>query len=339
MNVLVDGEIVLYGTVGDSFWSDGFTSMDVIEALAALGRDSDVTVRINSGGGIAWEGAAIYNALAAHRGKVTVYVDAIAASAASIIAMAGDETIMRVGSLMMIHDPSSYTFGDAADHQKSIDMLDKLAIQMASIYAEKTGESVEKMREIMRAETWLTADDAVSQKFADHSDQAQAEEVTAFDYRTYARAPANLTALATERNWKPKQKEPAMPQNKTTAAPTNSSEPNSADPKEPAAPAVTEAPTADVRTAERQRIAAIMQAPEAKGREDLAAHFAYETDIAPEAAIKALAKAPTAVANADAAPVAASGETLAGLELAEPVATTKKPAAKLNAAEIYAARR
>jgi ATP-dependent protease ClpP protease subunit len=345
MNVLVDGEIVLYGTVGDSFWGDGFTSMDVIEALASLGRDSDVTVRINSGGGIAWEGAAIYNALAAHRGKVTVYVDAIAASAASIIAMAGDETIMRVGSLMMIHDPSSYTYGDAADHQKSIDMLDKLAVQMASIYAEKTGKSVEEMREVMRSETWLTAAEAVAQKFADQSDQVQAEEVTAFDYRTYARAPANLTALATERNWKPKQKEPAM-SDKMKAAPTNSAaaptDPSTEQKETTAAAAdpapAAAAPSADARAAERARIAAIMQAPEAKNREDLAAHFAYETDIAPEAAIKALAKAPTASANEPARatePVA----SIAGLELASPVAETKKPGAKLNANAIYAARR
>lgn len=331
MNVLIDGEIVLYGTVGDSFWGDGFTSMDVLEALAELGRDTDVTVRINSGGGIAWEGAAIYNALSAHRGKVTIYVDAIAASAASIIAMAGDETIMRVGSLMMIHDPASYTYGDAAEHQKSIDMLEKLAVQMASIYAEKTGESVEAMRQVMRAETWLTADDAVTQKFANKSDQAQAAEVTAFDYRAYMRAPAKLTALACERNWNPKQKEPAMSDNKSKQAPAA-----------PAAetPATTPAaPTADVRATERQRISAIMQSNEAKGREDLAAHFAYDTDIAPEAAIAALGKAPTASKAESAQTAPAAAATLAGLELATAPAAEKKPAPVINHAEIYAARR
>lgn len=331
MNVLIDGEIVLYGTVGDSFWGDGFTSMDVLEALAELGRDTDVTVRINSGGGIAWEGAAIYNALSAHRGKVTIYVDAIAASAASIIAMAGDETIMRVGSLMMIHDPASYTYGDAAEHQKSIDMLEKLAVQMASIYAEKTGESVEAMRQVMRAETWLTADDAVTQKFANKSDQAQAAEVTAFDYRAYMRAPAKLTALACERNWNPKRKEPAMSDNKAKPAPAA-----------PAAetPATTPAaPTADVRATERQRISAIMQSNEAKGREDLAAHFAYDTDIAPEAALAALAKAPTASKPEPAQTAPAAAATLAGLELATAPAAEKKPAPVINHAEIYAARR
>lgn len=342
MNVLIDGEIVLYGTVGDSFWGDGFTSMDVLEALAELGRDTDVTVRINSGGGIAWEGAAIYNALSAHRGKVTIFVDAIAASAASIIAMAGDETIMRVGSLMMIHDPASYTYGDAAEHQKSIDMLEKLAVQMASIYAEKTGESVEAMREVMRAETWLTADDAVTQKFANKSDQAQAAEVTAFDYRAYMRAPAKLTALASERNWKPKKKEPAMSDNKAkpaAPAPAPSAKETPAAPAAETPATAPAAPTADVRATERQRISAIMQSNEAKGREDLAAHFAYDTDIAPEAAIAALGKAPTASKAESAQTAPAAAATLAGLELATAPAAEKKPAPVINHAEIYAARR
>ncbi|WP_024275971.1 head maturation protease, ClpP-related [Hyphomicrobium sp. 802] len=346
MNVLVDGEIVLYGTVGDSYWSDGFSSMDVIEALASLGRDSDVTVRINSGGGVAWEGAAIFNALNAHRGKVTVYIDAIAASAASIIAMAGDEVVMRVGSLMMIHDPSTITYGDAADHQKSIEVLSKLAAQMASIYAEKTGESAEAMREVMRVETWLTADEAVAQKFADKSDQAQAEEVTAFDYRVYAHAPAQLTALASERNWKPKQKEPAMSDKK--AKPTASAEETpaanpSTEPAEketPAAdPSTDQSPAnADARATERKRIAAILQAPEAKGREQLAAHFAYETDFAPAAAIAAMATAPTASAT-EPARASAPGTVIAGLELAAPVASAKKDAPALDHTAIYAARR
>ena len=342
MNVLVDGEIVLYGAVGDDYWEQGFTSMDVIEALASLGRDADVTVRINSGGGIVWEGVAIYNAFAAHRGKVTIYVDAIAASAASIIAMAGDETIMRTGSLMMIHDASSFTYGDASDHRKSIEILDKLGVQMASIYAEKTGATVAAMRETMREETWLTADEAVARNFADKSDQASASEVTAFDYRVYAHAPATLTALASERNWKPKKKEPAMSDNKAkpaAPAPAPSAKETPAAPAAETPATAPAAPTADVRATERQRISAIMQSNEAKGREDLAAHFAYDTDIAPEAALAALAKAPTASKAESAQTAPAAAATLAGLELATAPAAEKKPAPVINHAEIYAARR
>ena len=94
MSVLVDGELVLYGFVGDSFWGDGFTASEVIDALAELGRDADVTVRLNSGGGYTDDGIAIFNTLTAHRGKVEIVVDAMAASAASVIAMAGDTVTM-----------------------------------------------------------------------------------------------------------------------------------------------------------------------------------------------------------------------------------------------------
>ena len=94
MQVLIDGEIILYGTVGESFFEDGFTARDVINATSKM-RGKPLNVRINSGGGIADEGVAIYNTLKNHDGKITVYVDGIAASAASLIAMAGEVVTMR----------------------------------------------------------------------------------------------------------------------------------------------------------------------------------------------------------------------------------------------------
>lgn len=355
MDVLVNGEIVLHGTVGQIYWEEGFTARDVIEALAALGRDKDVTVHINSGGGVAWEGVAIYNALDSHRGKVTCVVDGIAASAASIIAMAGDETVMAAGSLMMIHDPALFTMGDAADHKKSIEVLDKLGDQLAGIYADKTGSSTDALRELMRAETWLTADEAVSLKFADRSDQAAAAEATAFNYGAYQQTPDTLRALAAERNWnkKPEASTPAPKlEPKLEAEPAAEAEAPApiVDPATAPAPAAAAAPEAapapapvanvDARQAERQRIAAIMNSTEAKGREALAEHFAYDTDWTPEAAIAALVKAPKAAAAAPeeitlAAPVA----SIAGLELAEPISPIAKKAPVINSAEIYNSRR
>ncbi|WP_342640930.1 head maturation protease, ClpP-related [Rhodoligotrophos ferricapiens] len=215
MDILVDGELYLYGTVGDSFWDEGFTSMDVVRALAELGRTTDVTVHINSGGGIAFEGSAIYNALAAHAGKVTVIVESIAASAASLIAMAGEEIIMRKGAIMMIHDPSMITIGNSEDHQKSVAILDKLADSMADIYAEKTGRSADEIRQEMRSEIWLEAEDAVAQGYADRLDEADAPEPTAFDYRLYQNTPERIVALADARAWSKRGKLKAAP-----AAPT-----------------------------------------------------------------------------------------------------------------------
>lgn len=346
MDVLVNGEIVLHGTVGDVYWEEGFTARDVIEALASLGRDKDVTVHINSGGGVAWEGVAIFNALDAHRGKVTCIVDGIAASAASIIAMAGDETVMASGSLMMIHDPALFTMGDAADHKKSIEVLDKLGDQLAGIYADKTGSAPDALRELMRAETWLTADEAVSLKFADRSDQAAAAEAMAFNYAAYAAAPDALRALAAERKWN-KKPEASAPVVEATPAPKLEAEP--AAEIEAPAPAVTVEPepepalapvvTADVRQAERQRIAAIMNSAEAKGRESLAEHFAYETDWTPETAIAALTKAPKAAAAPTVTPLPAPTATIAGLELDAPVSPIAKKASAINSAEIYNSRR
>src|SRR5687768_3543316 len=107
MSVIVNGnEIVLSGTVGEMYFEDCFTASDVIVALAQVGDASDVTIRLNSGGGIATEGSAIHSAIARHSGRKTIIVEGIAASAASAIAMAADDLVMSLGALMMIHDPS-----------------------------------------------------------------------------------------------------------------------------------------------------------------------------------------------------------------------------------------
>ncbi|UGY15568.1 Clp protease ClpP [Bradyrhizobium septentrionale] len=132
-----NGEILLSGAVGDGFSGEFFTYLDVVESLASLGRSRDVTVRINSGGGSAADGIAIFNALDSHKGNVTVVVESIAASAASVIAMAGQKIVMRAGSMMMIHDPSALTLGNSSDHAKSVEMLETMANSMADIYAEK----------------------------------------------------------------------------------------------------------------------------------------------------------------------------------------------------------
>ncbi len=113
-------------------------------ALAQIGRGADVTIRLNSGGGIATEGAAIHSALAAHTGRKTIVVEGIAASAASVIAMAGDEIVMALGALMMVHDPSGFTFGTVSDHEASVRSLTALATAMAAIYSDRTGHTVTK---------------------------------------------------------------------------------------------------------------------------------------------------------------------------------------------------
>jgi ATP-dependent Clp protease protease subunit len=196
MDVLIDGEIVLHGTVGDDLWGEGFTSTDVLMALAKVGRDTDVTVRLNSGGGYVDDGIGIYNAIAAHKGVVTMYVDGVAASSASLIAMSGDEIIMRKGSVMMIHDPAQITVGTADDHVRTIGELNALGDSFAGIYAEQTGETADAMRAVMKEEVWLTAEQAVERGFADRMDDVEAEGPTAFAYQIYKNAPQPVMAAA-----------------------------------------------------------------------------------------------------------------------------------------------
>ncbi len=202
MDVLKNGEILLHGTVGEGLFEDGFTAVDVISALAEVGRTADIVVRLNSGGGLAMEGIAIHNAFHSHRGKVTVVVEAIAASAASLLAMAGDEIVMRTGATMMVHDPSGITLGTAADHQKSVEMLETIGASMAAVYAEKTGRPIDEVRAEMIGELWMTAAEAVEKGYADKTDEQRTEPTAAFDYRLYSRAPERLVAMAEACNWK-----------------------------------------------------------------------------------------------------------------------------------------
>lgn len=207
MAAILNGtELYLSGFVGDNFFDDGFTSGDVINALASVGNASDITLRINSGGGIATEGAAIYAALAQHKGQIKVVVEGIAASAASLIAMAGDERVMMPGAVMMIHDPAGVTFGDVAAHEMTIKALNALGDAYAGIYADIAGITPDEARQMMREETWMDGPTAIAKGFATGSamDPANDDEPTAFAYGIYAKAPQRLVALASARGWQPR---------------------------------------------------------------------------------------------------------------------------------------
>ena len=202
MATIVNGsEIVLTGTVGDLYYDDCFSAADVIMALASVGDATDITIRLNSGGGIATEGSAIHSAIARHSGKKTIIVEGIAASAASIIAMAADDLQMSLGAVMMIHDPSGFTFGTIKDHELQVKALTALAGSMATIYAAKSGREAAACRADMETELWMTAEEAVSLGYANRvagaaNDNSKATP-TAFDYRLYAKAPQTLVAMAT----------------------------------------------------------------------------------------------------------------------------------------------
>ena len=345
MTILVDGELVLYGFVGDDFWDEGFTSTQVLDALAEIGSDSDVTVRINSGGGYSHEGIAIYNALTRHKGKVRIEVDAIAASAASIIAMAGNDIVMRRGADLMIHDPSGVTFGTAADHEQAVARLNHHANSMVSIYAEQSGESAETIRADMKAEIWLNGQEAVARGYATETDEAEATDVAAFPYQIYSHAPKRLTAQAKQEGWRIESffrptASAVKPKAHEKETPTMARKPEAADdtPANPSAAAAVSA--TDVKA----RIKAITEDDAAKGHEALAKHLAFDTEMSADDAIAAMKAAATDAPQAktdnvpDPAKYQASRSAAADLAQPAPNASAK-PKAAINTGGIYASRR
>jgi ATP-dependent protease ClpP protease subunit len=196
--LIKDGELHLYGMVGgdwdwdeDGFKTTGFSDEQVVEALAEM--SGDISVRLNSGGGIAFQGIAIYNALKNYAGKVTIYVDALAASAASVVAMAGDTVVMRPGSMIMIHNPATIVWGTAEDHRKAAGTLDEIAASAAEIYAARSKRPLQEILELMAAETWMRGAVARSLGFADDVEEAgETMSVPTFKYSLFKHAPEAL---------------------------------------------------------------------------------------------------------------------------------------------------
>lgn len=157
-------QIDIYGDIGESFWSDSITDTDVKAQLDQM--EGDVTVRINSAGGSVFDGFAIYNLLKQHDGEVHVKIDALAASAASVIAMAGDTIEMADNSLMMIHEPWSMALGDSSEMRKTAELLDKIRDSIVTTYQSKTDLGAGDIQQMMVEETWFNADEAIEAGFA-----------------------------------------------------------------------------------------------------------------------------------------------------------------------------
>lgn len=156
-------EVLIYEAIGGWF---GILAEDFVNQLNEI-KSSKINVRINSPGGSVFDSIAIYNALVKHSAEITVYVDGLAASGASVIAMAGDDIVMMVGSQMMIHDAAGIAMGDAAIMREMADFLGKQSDNIATIYADKNGGDPAEIRQMMIQETWMNAPEAVDLGFAD----------------------------------------------------------------------------------------------------------------------------------------------------------------------------
>ena len=157
-------EISIYDEIG--FW--GVSAASFAQDLKSCGNNlKQINLHIHSPGGDVFDGIAIYNLLKNHPANVTVYIDGLAASMASVIAMAGNEVIMPENAMMMIHKPWGIQGGDAEDMRKYADLLDKVENTLIPAYASKTGKTPEELAEMLSAETWLNGKECVEQGFAD----------------------------------------------------------------------------------------------------------------------------------------------------------------------------
>lgn len=163
--MLVDrqsGELFLYQPIGADFFGEGITGETVIQALDQLGGKRAI-VRINSPGGSVFDGIAIYNALKRYPGGVDVVIDSLAASIASIIALAGETRTSAKGSMWMIHRAMAFAFGNQEDVKKALAMLETGDKTLVNIYADAMqGKQSSEIEAMMSAETWFTAEEAVA---------------------------------------------------------------------------------------------------------------------------------------------------------------------------------
>lgn len=187
-------EILIFGDIGESWWGESITAASFVRELAQLDVD-DITVRINSYGGSVSDGIAIYNALRRHKARVTTSIEGVAASIASLIAMAGDTVEMAENALLMVHAPWGYSAGNAVDMREFADLLDTWSQAMATSYAAKTGRDVTEMLGLLTdgQDHWYTAAEAKAEQFID-SVVAAVPVAAALDLSRYRALPAAAAA-------------------------------------------------------------------------------------------------------------------------------------------------
>jgi len=160
-------EITIYADIGDDMWTNAVSATTFSKEMDKLPASvKEITLRLNSPGGSVFDGMTIYNRLKQSKAKITVRIDGLAASIASIIALAGDEIIMGEGSFIMIHKPWTGLYGNADELDHTARTLDQLEEQMLGIYSRKTKIDREELRTMLRKEVWINAEDAVKNGWA-----------------------------------------------------------------------------------------------------------------------------------------------------------------------------
>lgn len=191
-------EVMLYDDIGA--W--GISARQFARDLAALGDVSQINLRIHSGGGDVMDGTAMYNILRGHSARVEVYIDGMAASMASVVAMAGDVIYMPANSMMMIHKPWGGQVGDADDMREYADLLDKVEGTLIQAYARKSGKSVDEIAALLKVTTWMDGNEAVAAGFADQVLEPikAAAQLNSKRLEEYTSMPPHMKTLMNPRN-------------------------------------------------------------------------------------------------------------------------------------------
>lgn len=288
------GEVLIYGRIGTDWYGDGKN----IEALAfdtrlkALGPVSTINVRINSQGGECAQAAAIYTMLKNHPAKIVIYIDGIAFSSATVVAMAGDEIIIAENALFMIHRPSTFAEGNATELAKTIEVLNALEATVNQVYAARTGRPIAEINALVTAETWFTAQQAVDAKFATKL-APNKQVVASFDPTKFTNCPQWARERLTALQETPMSTNPAAPPAAAPAPAAAAPAQQQAAPAAAPAAAAPVAPTAAApldavqiaaaaATAERDRITTVTALCQTAGLPQMAAGFAADPKYTPE---------------------------------------------------------
>jgi ATP-dependent Clp endopeptidase proteolytic subunit ClpP len=181
-----EADVYIYDEIG--FW--GVRAADFAQELSELDVDS-INLRLNSPGGSVFEGLGIYNTLKNHKASVTVHIDGLAASIASVIAMAGDEIRIAENAMLMIHRPYALALGNSTELRQEADLLDKIQEQIVNTYTARTGMSAEEVNVLVDAETWMSGEEAKEFGFADKVTESKkaAASVNQWDLSLFDKAP------------------------------------------------------------------------------------------------------------------------------------------------------
>lgn len=173
----------LYGTIAEESWFDDDVTPQMFRDELFSG-EGDVVIFLNSPGGDCVAASQIYTMLTEYKGSITIKIDGIAASAASVIAMAGDTVLMAPTGMMFVHNPMTAAFGNKAEMEKAIEMLEEVKESIINAYERKTGLSRQKLSHLMDSETWMNARRAIELGFADGmlGDDSVTDEAPAYEF-------------------------------------------------------------------------------------------------------------------------------------------------------------